>query len=236
MTTAERARLLKSLLAKLRSRFPEAEPVPPAPDEPTLREFVRSLLVWECPTSRAETAMRRIEQNIVDFNELRVCMPDDIVRMIGHTYPRAEDRAVRLRESLNGVFARNHSVSLEFLRVMPKRDARTYLEELPGVPRYAVGRTFLLALGGHAAPVDDRLLARLIDEKIAEAGADAEAASAWLERTLRAADAPEAHRLLQCWCDEERRTSSTSRAKPEAVSTRSPARNRSRPRSAPRAN
>lgn len=198
---------LSSLLKQLRAEYPgaieaAAEPTPIDGAEPLLGHFVRSFLVWECTCAKAATAMGRIEQSVVDFNELRVCMPGELMRVMGERYPRAEERARRLRTALSAIYTREHKVSLERLSEMSKRESREYLETLDGTPRFVAARVALLGLAGHMAPVDGRLLRRLVEKHIVEPDATPETAAALLERKVRAAEMPECYALLQAWSDD----------------------------------
>jgi hypothetical protein len=180
---------------------PSAAPAPGAsPDPETLvRELVHSFLVWEAGATRAATAMRRLEQAVVDFNELRVFLPGELVAVIGDRYPRASERAERLRSALNDLYRREHGVNLSCLLVLPKRDARAFLASLEGLPPFVAARVVLLILGAHAMPVDDRLCALLAAEDAIDPGATADEAAGWLERQLRAGEAVHVYTLLEAW-------------------------------------
>lgn len=204
--TANQTRDLTGLFRHLRGAYAGAACTlePPCIDtaEPVVDQFVRSFLVWESTTVKAAAAMKRIEQAVVDFNELRVCMPGELIRIIGERYPRVEERARRLRAALHAVYARQHRVGLEHLGEMSKREARDYLESLDGTPPFVAARVTLVCLGGHAAPVDGRILRRLTDRGAIEADATPEAASAMLERKVRAGEMLDAYALLQAWADD----------------------------------
>lgn len=207
MSTQDISRELASLLKRLRADHAGALDAPaplPAIDaaEPILGLLVRSFLMWDATTAKAALAMRRIEGAVVDFNELRICMPDEIVRMLGERYPRAEERAVRLRCALNDVYRREHRVGLEHLAALPKREAREYLETLDGAPRYAASRVGLLALDIHAAPVDGRIAHHLVEAGLLTTGASTDEAAAFLERKVRADDLREVYTLLQAYADD----------------------------------
>jgi hypothetical protein len=198
---------LAALLKQLRADYPQAldgaiEAAPIDQAEPLLGHFLRSFLIWESTLAKAALAMKRIEQSVVDFNELRVCMPGEMVRVLGERYPRAEERARRLRTALNAIYSREHKVSLERLSEMSKRESREYLETLDGTPRFVAARVSLLGLAGHMAPVDGRMVRRLIERGVVEADSTPEAAAASLERKVRAAEMPECYALLQAWSDE----------------------------------
>lgn len=214
------AKALAALLKRLANEFPPApassaagetaDALPDAPPtraidagEPVLGELVWSFLLWESTTARAHAAAKRIASAIVDFNELRVCLPDELVRLLGERYPRAAERALRLRAALSDVVRREHGMSLQRLESLGKREARAYLESLDGVPPFVAARVTAAALGGHAVPVDERLLARLIDAEILTQGTDVVGAGAALDRRVRADDTQKTNRLLREWVDHE---------------------------------
>lgn len=213
------SRNLASLLKKLRSKYRSEAEAPPAPapadappgestdagppPEDPVQAMVFSFLLWECSTTQARAAHRRLSDAFVDFNELRIALASEIAAALGEKYPLSIERASRLKAALHDVFKREHAVTLGQLHAAGKRESRAYLESLDGVPTFVSSRVFLLSLGGHALPVDDRLLALLRGERaLPEDVADADEACGWLERQLRAGEAAEAASLLQAWSDD----------------------------------
>lgn len=203
------AKALTSLLKRLADELgePEAAEAPPTngidAGEPVLAEFVWSFLLWESTTSRAAAATKRLAAAVVDFNELRVCLPDEMCGILGERYPRALERSQRLRAALGGVYVREHAVTLEPLASLGKREAKEYLDSLEGVPPFVAARVLVFALGGHAVPVDSRLLHRLVQAGIVPEETDAEGAAGSVERRIRAAEILGACRLFQAWSDAE---------------------------------
>jgi hypothetical protein len=207
MTATDRAKKLTNLLAKLEA----PEPAPAQADmpenslddrDPVLREFLRSFLVWESTTPKAEAALRRIDAACVDINEFRVSLVEEMVAIIGPGYARAEDRCARLKAALNDIYRREHRVRLAHLQEKNKRDAKAYLESIAQAPGFVASRTMLLALDGHAVPCDERLAARLVQADVLEPGTSAEEAAAWLERHVRSGESRSAYLALQAWADE----------------------------------
>ncbi len=196
MTTPNHADLLSALLKRLRKDF-KVE-APSAPSDP-MEELVRSFLLYDSTSAKADNAYKRIRSTVVDFNDLRACLNEELVAMLGERYPGGEERATRLRATLHDIFKREHAVSLESLRAMQKRDARAYLVSLDGMAPFVAARVVLLSLGGHAAPVDERLVDALIDEEVVEPGSDVAKAAGVLERAIKATEAVEAHLLLWEW-------------------------------------
>lgn len=201
---------LKSLLKSLRDTFGAPEP-PPAPEDPT-DEFVWSYLLWDSTAAKAEHALRRIEAGVTGLNELRVSLPHEICALLGERYPNVEERSIRLRASLDDIFRRENSVSLIHLKQLGKREARQYLDSIEAVPPFVAARVTLVALGGHAIPLDQRTLDLLVAEGLIEEGVSLDDAAAQLMRHIKAADALEAHLLLQSWAEEGE--SGRKRAKP----------------------
>jgi len=196
--TASATDSIQSLLKQLKSAAPDPTPFP---ERSPTEELVYALLLSESTIPKADLALKRIESSVVDFNDLRVCLPDEIHSMLGERYPLAPERAHRIRSALHDVYIREHAVSIDHLASMPKRDARKYLETLHGVAPFVAARVTLLGLGGHAIPVDQKLLDRLVELEVVDAGETVEHAASVLERHIKAADAREAHLLLQLFSD-----------------------------------
>ncbi|MCB9845438.1 MAG: hypothetical protein H6811_05590 [Phycisphaeraceae bacterium] len=175
------------------------QPAPPAPPgtDAVLMELCWSYLVWDAGFAQAAGAVSRIFDEVFDFNELRVCTPDEVVGLLGTRYPKGPERAQRLLASLRAIFLLENGLTLARMLEIGKREARAYLDSLDGVPRFVSSRVMLLALGGHALPIDDRLCAYLEDAGLVEPGTAPEAAAAWLERRVRAGDAPSVYATLE---------------------------------------
>lgn len=227
--TPDAAKKLATLLKKLKGVTPLPEPLPdplPAWIEPGVEELIFSILVWDARTSQARDAIARLRAGVVDYNELRVCFPEEIRQLLGDRYPKAAERAARIRAALNDIYKREHRVTLQAVLSAGKRDARQYLETLDGVPSFAAARVFLSSCGGHAVPVDERIRDFLAEEGVIAASEDPESVSSWLERQLKAGEAAAAYGSLQSAADDHIR-------KP-AKSVKEPKDSGERPRTSPR--
>jgi len=209
--SADPAKRFVSLLKRLKSEFgelvlpaPGASGVPIAADaEPLVEELVFSFLLWESTTPLARAAHQRLRTELVDFNELRVCLASELAELVGPRDPRGDERAQRMRATLSDLYRREHSITLAPLATAGKREAKLYLESLEGIPPFVVARTLLIALGGHAVPADERMRDLLAGEEIVEPGATVDAVTSWLERQVRSADAGPTAMLLQAWSDSQ---------------------------------
>lgn len=165
-------------------------------------QLVWSYLVWEAGAARAEAIAAKLCESFVDLNEFRVCLPSELAGFFGLNYPRAAERAERVRATLCDIYEREHEVSLQSLQEMNKREAKAYLDSLEGIPLYVASRTFLMGLGGHAFPLDERLLALLAAENAVPEGESVQGAASWLERQFRSGEAAPAFAALEAWADE----------------------------------
>lgn len=198
MSTPDHAKAIAALLKALKSAY---EPGPPA-DLEDMGHFVMSWLMWEAPTNRAEAAYKRLTDSVADLNELRVMRREDIAATLGRTYPLAAERAERMTRSMDGVYRSEHAVALDGVRAMGKRDGRRFLDELEGMVPYVSARVSLVALGAHAVPIDDRVLAKLHAAGVLEPEITSSHAGAVLERHVKATDSAQAHALLTAWADD----------------------------------
>lgn len=171
-------------------------------NDPVLRELVRSYLVWESTTPKAEAALKRIDQAVVDVNELRVCMPSEIAQIMGANYPKAEERATRLRATLNDLYRREHCLKLFHLKEKSRKESRAYLETLAAIPAFVAARVAVLKLGINVVPMDERQLQCLKNARAVATTTDLATAVGMVEKAVKAADMPETAYALQAWSDE----------------------------------
>lgn len=193
------ARKLASLLKSIGD-----VPAPSFPDEDDpVATLVLSFLMWEATTEQAVAAYQRVKDSIVDYNDLRVSMPHEVMEWLGEDYPLAADRAQRLRAVLRHIYLREHMVSLEVLTRMGKRDARKYLDSLEGIVPYVAARVMLLSFGTHAIPADQRLCDHLIEVGAADPSVEVPALGVWLSRQIKAENGVAAYFALQAWSDQQ---------------------------------
>jgi endonuclease III len=190
-------RKLQSLLRRLEKQY---EPEPPEELGPTNR-MVRAFCEWNTTTKRASNAYDRLMNRVVDLNELRVTPPEELVAVFGTTYPQAKERVERMLELLQALFQTRRGTSLDFLLEMPKKEARAYLQALPGMVPYVEASVSHLALGAHAVPTDEMLAKALRDEEAVDPRASVSEIAGFLERQIRAEDAGWACGLLRAFAD-----------------------------------
>ncbi|MCZ6837352.1 MAG: hypothetical protein O7G85_16370 [Planctomycetota bacterium] len=191
---------LTSLLKKLPTSEP---PVFPDADDP-VAVLLMSFLLWETTTEKALGAYQKIVDQIVDFNDLRVCMPLEVMEMIGVRYPKAQERCERIRASLRDIFLREHTVNLDSLKSMGKREIKKYIDLLNGMTPYVSNRVQLLSYEVHGIPVDEQLFLALVSEGVADSGQSVTDLSNWLARQIKSEDGLKTHIAFQQWVESDR--------------------------------
>ncbi|MBI1303475.1 MAG: hypothetical protein GC172_06770 [Phycisphaera sp.] len=165
------------------------------PEDP-LGILLGSFLLWESTPALAAEALARLSRIVVDANELRVMLEGEVVDAIGEKYPFVEERAARLRSTLNDIFRRQHRTSLDHLRNASRKDQRSYLEGLAEIPPFVAGRTMFVAFELPAPIVDDTAVELLFREGIVEPTATTEEVVAWIGRNHRMEELPKVHAAL----------------------------------------
>jgi len=187
------AKKVKKLLGKL----PGASARPDEEADP-IRILVRSVLEADASDKDADRAVAALEEEFLDFNELRASPSRDIVECLGEQLPGAREKSEVLVKVLNALFRRVHKVSVEYMRDMTKRDLRRHLGEL-GLEAYASARLVATVFDGHAIPVDQTLVESLEMGGYIHPESDVADVQGFLERIIAHKDALAAHQALRAY-------------------------------------
>jgi len=173
---------LRSLFKKMvkEHKAPPLEPIP------AVLALVRGAMSYDVSDSRADEAMKAIEKDFVDLNELRVATDLEVQALLGQRYPAIEKRVAMITMALNNIFEREHTLNLERLKDVSKRDARQFLRELPDLHPFVDAYVMLYSYDGHAFPMDDETLKFLIEEDILDEGTSLQDAQKFVEHHLKA--------------------------------------------------
>lgn len=188
-----------AILKKLSSAIDELEASEP---RDPISELVISFLEWDATTKQADAAYKRLMADLVDHNDLRISQPHEVIAAIGLRYPKAEERVMRMMETLQEVFVREHGMTLERLKEATKKQARAYLDSLPGITPYVSAKVTLFCFSGHAIPVDGPLTELLQKEGVVDEGATPGQVESLLERAVKAGVARSAYAALRAWSDD----------------------------------
>jgi len=195
-TAKKFAALLKKCLAAHKGEDP--------PPRDPVAQLIVSFLQWDATRAQAEDAFAALMDEMIDVNDLRVSHPHELLAVVGDDYPLSTTRMIRLRESLHEVYGREHDIQMHSIAGKGKKEQRAYLDSLPGIAPFIAAQVTLLSFGGHAMPIDDKLLALLISEGCLDKGTSIEDAESYLVRQIKAGDALEAHLALQAWADKRK--------------------------------
>lgn len=191
---SEYAKRLKKLIAHLR----KVVELPSDYDQlPPLDQLITSFLTFDTTRKQAETAYARLNNHFIDLNDMRVSSVEEIAEVIGDRYTKSEERACRIRMSLQEVYLREHRMELSNLIPMNKRDVKNYLESFEGMHQFVSASVLLLSVEGHAIPVDDQLYQRLIKDEVVNPEATIDEVVGFLEHQIRADDGVVTYFLLR---------------------------------------
>ncbi|HEY7116456.1 MAG TPA: hypothetical protein VH475_07720 [Tepidisphaeraceae bacterium] len=188
-SATKHAEELRSLFKRL---LKEHKPAAKERQEP-LKALVRAAMSFDVADGRADDAMKAIDKEFVDLNELRVATDLEIQELLGVRYPQIERRVAMITLALNAIFEKEHTLNLERLTTISKRDARQFLRDLPEMHPFVEAYVMLYAFDGHTIPVDEQTVEYLKEEEILEPETTLDEAQRFLEHHVKAEECHEFH-------------------------------------------
>jgi endonuclease III len=174
----------------------DGKPEPRTPIEP-LDALVRGAMSYDVSDNRADDVMKAISREFVDLNELRVSTDLEIQELLGARFPAMEERVGLITLCLNDIFEREHTMSLDRLKTISKRDARQFLRELPGMQPFVEAYVMLYAFDGNAFPIDREMLDYLREEGVVEEETTPEEAQKFIENHVKGEDIYDLYSVLR---------------------------------------
>ena len=193
------AETLKALMRRLSK---DHQPAPRKPMD-ALQALVRGAMSFDVPEAKVDEIMGHIEREFVDLNELRVATDLEIQELLGARYPQIEKRVAMITQALNNIFEREHTMNLNRMKEISRRDARQFLRELPEMHPFVEAYVTLYAFDGAAVPIDDTMLACLCAEGVVDDGTTLEDAQKFVEHHLKAEECYEFYATLRMSCAAE---------------------------------
>ena len=176
----------EELRALFKRLMKESKHAPAVKQEP-LKALERGAMSYDVSDHKAEEAMKHIEKEFVDLNELRVATDLEIAELLGVRYPAIENRVELITRALNAIFEKEHTLNLDRLATISKRDARQFLRDLtPEMHPFVEAYVMLYSFEGHAIPVDTEIVAYLLEEEIIDDKATIVDAQKFLEHHIKA--------------------------------------------------
>jgi len=189
----ECARRLKSLTSAMRARLGKVSP--PAATDP-ITQMVLGILSRDTPETKASEGLERLREMVVDYNELRVIPPIELAAVLGD-FPDARLKCEDISRALNAVFAQEHTIILDRLAELSRKDVLAALERIDGLEPYTRARVRLLGLRQHAIPLDEAMWALARVEGVVDPRCPLQEAQQFFERQIAEEDALEFVALLK---------------------------------------
>lgn len=182
MSSTSKAQLLTEIHTLLKKRY---KPKPERNGKLSVLEAVIYTVCHEAASrEQANQALSRFKDEFFDWNEVRVSSLEEVENALAGLSD-SESRAHRIRRFLRQLFEKTYGFNLDALTKKPLKESLKTLSEYEVFSSdYVEAGVTLLALGGHAIPVDSpsrRALERL---EIVEADAEIPAVRALLERAV----------------------------------------------------
>jgi endonuclease III len=211
---------IEKLFKSLKKEAAEVKPV--SYDEP-IDAIVYAFVSAFTTEANVGKILKRIAGHFVDINDLRVSRPEEIAEVFGDMSEAAIASAQSMTMVLNAIYEKYDKVSLGGLTEEGKRQARKDLEEIAGMTPFAVAYTFLTALGGHAIPLTERMVAYLRENDLAHPDATLQEIESFLERQVSAADAYTFYAVLRSQAEGGVKPAVKANSKPAAKKAAKPA-------------
>ena len=165
-------------------------------------EQVTDAIIYAIASSKlseksASSAVKRLADHFVDWNDLRVSWTDEIVDVLHKDTQATRDIASTLVQVLNGIFNQHHKVSLDALKNTGKRPARQALEKIEGISRFVVDYCMLTSLHGHAIPLTENMLEYLRNNELVDPNADEQQIGGFLAKQIPAKNGYDFYALLR---------------------------------------
>lgn len=164
------AREFKKLLKKIRKE--SGSPLPPVEDP--MEQLLRGIFTDYAAEARANTALTRLREAVVDINELRVTPVSEIVEIIGADYPSCRRAAEDICRALLALFNRLHHLDLSFLKKAARRTAESFMNNLHAVNAHARATVLLRCFKVPCVPADAAMCEILRREGCVEPDASVE--------------------------------------------------------------
>ncbi|MHC4739640.1 MAG: hypothetical protein ACYS9Y_12110 [Planctomycetota bacterium] len=185
---------VQKLYRSLKRKYPKPQKV--IYEEP-LEALVYAVINENMSGKGAQSAMKRISDNFIDLNDLRVSLSAEIIEVLGEDTSVIRNVASSLTKALRAVFNQYNTISLEELKKMGKRPARQALEQVEGTSTFAVDYCMLTSLQGHWIPLTKNMIQYLRSNEIVHSAANEQEIEGFLTRQISAKNGYEFYALLR---------------------------------------
>lgn len=159
--------------------------------------LIYAIVSENIPDSAAQTAVKKLSKHFVDWNDLRVSRPEEIVDVLGKDTPENRRIADALTQALFAIFNKYDVVNLDALKEGGKRQAKAILEKLLPSSRFVINYVVLTAFEGHSIPLTPRMLEYLKKNELVHKDSEIEEIEGFLERQIPASQAFEFYSIIR---------------------------------------
>jgi len=163
---------------------------PPSRIDP-LRQLAVAILGSRYGAAAGEKAADKIFETMQDWNEVRVTTAYELAATVSPVLDDALARCLCFREALSAIYRNENGMTLKRVARMKIKEARQYLQSLPGVDEYATAFVLLFSFNAHTIPVSFILLEVLRREEWVDSAASRTQVQAFLQSHIQASQAKE---------------------------------------------
>ncbi|NQU75611.1 MAG: hypothetical protein HQ546_04750, partial [Planctomycetes bacterium] len=190
---------LKKLLSGLVKRF---SPTPSPESLEPMSVMMLGILRNNAGLTEAMSCLELIDQEFVDFNELRVAPPKDIVDMLEGVIANPRDKAQRLTLVLHQLYDHHNTLDLQHMAEMGQRERHSHLRDDLGLDGFAVAYMMLYLFDSPSIPVDERMVAKLKCDELIAPDASIDDVQKLLNRIVPAKDRARVFECLSLYATE----------------------------------
>lgn len=165
-------------------------------DDP-IEALLFGLIAEHTTEKQAKKAFKSIQSYFVDYNDLRVCRPEEIQDLLEDPSEKGEQIATNLTRTLSKIFDKYDMLSLKILGENGKRQAHKDLEELEVATRFAIDFCFLTAFEGHAIPLTEAMITFLRNQEMVDMEATYQEIENFLLRHIPASSGWDFYEILR---------------------------------------
>ena len=185
---------IQKLYRSLKRKYPKVKKVE---YDNITESLVHGAILENISESAMRAALRKFDDHFVDFNDMRVSRPEEIVEMLGDDSEANRKAGVSVVCILTSVFYKYNNVNLDPIQKIGKRQGRAVLEKFEGMSSFCVDYCMLTALQGHAIPLTEIMIQYLRDNDLIYPAAERSDIEGFLTRQISAANAYEFYALLR---------------------------------------
>lgn len=188
------AQSIQKLYRSLKRKGPKVKKVK---YEDIIESLIHAIVLEYMTESASNAAFKKFGDYFVDYNDMRVSRPEEIVEMLGEDTEATRKIAVNIIRVMGVIFRKYNSLNLDSLKKVGKRQAKALLEKFDGVSKFCVDYCMLTALDGHAVPLTENMTAFLKENELVAPESDDADIEGFLTRQISAKNAYEFYSLLR---------------------------------------